>query len=617
MPRKKRIAILVVSILLVIFIILGILGFLFFKTDIFTPTETLFAKYFMQNFDIVEIFKSENTLEIENSLNNSKYISEIEGKIEYTENIGTSDENKNNPINDVGIKIKSNIDKLNNYNYKDISIGTDDEDLIKFEYFNQDQIYGIRLNGIKQFVSIDNSENSEISQGLKINNLNNLNELLSVFNFTEEEKINLQNTYLGIIQSNVSKDRYHKQLNSLITVNNKDVNANAYYITITIEEYNNLCMKILEQLSEDEIILSKIDLIEDKIKEIYSDYEQEESLREEFINSINDKIGEIQNSNIGNEELKITVYESDKKIVRTSIEKATNKITIDLYDKSSIKISNVEISENTNEYSIKIEKKNEDTEADLLVEFQKSQNNEIINDVQLSYNKIFENDKLTKRIQLSILNEKYEAIFDIADNVEIVEEFENEITLDTDNLKLDDLPEEQIEVIKTILNENIQGQISKLNSVVNLEEYAKMFKNLNLLNKNSIELPTEGEVTEIEKKRFNSQFEFFVSENLTTDNIKDLMEVVKNNFEDMKVLLKNGEIQYLDIEKLNSSQESSEYIKDISEILLFIKENSYNVEKQEDTLKFIEKNNSNNYDVSIQYDDNGLTRLIRIKIQER
>lgn len=620
MPRKKRIAIIVFSILLVIFIILGTLGFLFLKTDIFKSNETLFAKYLIQNFDIIEILKSENTLEIENELNNNKYVSEIEGKIEYTENIGTSDENKNSSINDVGIKIKSNVDKVNNYNYKDISIGTDDEDLARLEYLSQDQTYGIRLNGIQQFVSVDNNEDSKISQEIEINNLEELLseiDIESILNFTDEEKKALEDTYLGIVQSSVSKDKYYKQSNSLITVNSRDIKTNAYYIKFTIEEYNNLYIKILEQLSQDEIILSKIDLIENEIKEKYSDYQQDESLRGKFVNNINDKIEEIQNNNIGSEEVKIIVYESNGKTVRTSIEKVTVKITIDLYNDSSAKIYNVELGENTNEKSIKIEKNNSETESNVLVGFEKIQNNEIINNIQLNYNKIFENNQLTKKIELEMLNEKYEAIFNIVDNIKIVEEFNDEITLDTDNVKLSDLSQEQLEIISAILNENIQGQISNLISVVSLDDYTKMFQNLNVIKGNLVELPTEGEVTDIERKRFNSQFEFFVSENLTTDNIKDLMQVVKNNFEDMKVLLKSGDIEDLDVEKLDSSQESSEYIKNISEILIFIKENSYNDEKQEDTLTFIEKNNSNKYDVSIQYDDNGLARLIRIKIQEK
>ena len=39
-------------------------------------------KYFIQNFDAIEILKNEDTLGIEDTLNNNKYISELRGKIQ-------------------------------------------------------------------------------------------------------------------------------------------------------------------------------------------------------------------------------------------------------------------------------------------------------------------------------------------------------------------------------------------------------------------------------------------------------------------------------------------------------------------------------------------------------
>ena len=93
MPRKKRIAILVISIVLGVFLLFGILAFLILKTDTFKSNEELFAKYLIQNFDFIDILKIENTSEIENMLNTNKYQSELEAKIQYTENIETSDEN--------------------------------------------------------------------------------------------------------------------------------------------------------------------------------------------------------------------------------------------------------------------------------------------------------------------------------------------------------------------------------------------------------------------------------------------------------------------------------------------------------------------------------------------
>ena len=177
--------------------------------------------------------------------------------------------------------------------------------------------------------------------------------------------------------------------------------------------------------------------------------------------------------------------------------------------------------------------------------------------------------------------------------------------------------QEQKEAINQILLENIQGQLSNLFSVVSLQDYAKMLQNLSILGKSSVEISDSGEVTDIERKRFNSQFEFFVSENLTSDNIKELLNTVENNFEDMRILTKSGEIEQLDTEKLeDSSQEASEYKENISEILIYVKQNSNNEEKKEETLNFIEDNKDNKYTVSIEYDENGLARVIRVKIQE-
>ena len=615
MPRKKRIVIIAISIILVMLIILGILGYLYLKTDAFKSKETLFAKYLAQNFNSIEILKTESDSEIENMLNTNKYESQLEGTIEYTEDIGTSNENKNSNINNVGIKIKSNVDKVNNYDYKDISIENKDERLVGFKYLNEENLYGIKLDGIQQFVS-NNTEN-QTSDDSEINSIKKLTsgiDINSILNFTEEEKQTLANTYVGIIQSNISKDKYYKQSNALITVNNKDIQTNAYYIKITIEEYNNLYIKILQQITNDEIILSRIDLIENQIKEKDSNYNESETLREKFIKSINDKIEEIKNNNIGNEEVKITVYENNMKTVRTSIEKTTENLTIDMYNNSYIKIDRTKIGDTTEEEFIKIEK-NEN--QNIVFEYEQLQDNEIIHDIQINYQQTLEDNKLDRTMQFTIANEKYKATLRIKDNTKIVQEFENQITLENNNVKLDELQQEQKDRINQILNENIQQQLSNLFSKVSLQDYTTMLQNLSVIEKKSVQLPTDGQVTDIERKRFNSQFEFFVSQDLTTDNIKELIKTAESNFDDMKILTKNGQIEELNTEKLlSTSQESTDYKKTISEILIYLKQNSSNEEKQKDTLSYIENNKNNKYTVSIEYDENGLAKIIRIKIQE-
>lgn len=616
MPRKKRITILVISIVLIVLIISGILGYLYFNTDILKSKESLFSEYFLQNFEKINLLKIENESVIQENLSNNKYTSEIKEKIEYNTGITS----KKNRINDVEIKISSNTDLINNYDYKNISIEENEKKLAGFEYLKQDERYGIRLNDIKEFVSIESDEQGDNEEEEKIYNIGTIMSPIyfnSILDFTEKEKQTLANTYVKIINENISSDKYYKQANTMITVNNKSLQTNAYSIKLTLEEYNNLIIKILENISIDETILSRTDLIENEIKEKYSGYNNDETLREKFIKYIKQEIEKIKNNNIGNEEVKITVYENNKKTVRTSIEKSTEKIAIDLYGETSVKMDRILFGDSTEEQIIKIEKTGTDTQFNALLEYERLQDNETRKKMQLNYQQEFEHNLINKKIEFKISNEGYEGIIKIEDKTKIVEKFDNQITLDTNNIKLEEVPVETKEIIKQILNENFEKQKSNLYSTVSTEDCRLMLENLGIIEKKSVQLPIAGEVTEIERKRFNSQFEFFASGNLTTENIKQVVDTSKNNFEDMKIITKEGKLEELNMEKLESTdEEDSDYIDNISEIVIFIKQNSNNKEKQENLLKYLEDNNQDVYTVSIEYDNNGLARFIRAKIQD-
>lgn len=617
MARKKRIAILVVSIVLVILAIVGTIIFLYLKTDAFKSNETLFAKYFIQSFNAIDTIKNDDLLGIEDTLNTNKYTSELKGKIEYTKNVETNNEDKNSSINQVGLNVKSNTDKSNDYDYKNITIGSDNENYIGLEYLKNQNNYGIKLKNINQYASNNDEENKLLTElGLgKLKVLISDIDINSICNFSEKEKQNLIDTYTKIVTSNVSKDKFYRQRGTLITVDNQDVNTNAYYIKMTVEEYNNLYIKILEQLKTDETILSRIDTIETTIKENYPDYTSEETLRNKFISNIEEKIKDIQNNNIGSDEVKITVYESKGTTVRFAIEKTTEKILFDLYGGTSIKLDISKIGYETTEKTFTIEKTAGSNEQKTLIEYENKKNDEILNNFKLEYNQTLENNKIAKNAEITIAKDKYKGIFDLEDNIKIVDNFENQIALEN-NVELNKLQDEQKNIIMNILKINTQNQLDSLYSVASLNDYESMLQNLGVMRKKAIQISSTGEVTELERTRFNSQFEFFASSDLTSDNIKELLNTTKDNFEDMKVLLKTGEVQDLDMEKLKSSKDSNEYKKSISEILFYIKRNSNNEQKAEDTSEYL-KNNNDKYTVSIEYDSDKLVRIIRVKIQEQ
>ncbi len=621
MPRKKRILITAISIILVSIIIIGTFLFLFLQTELFKTKEELFAKYFAQNFELLNIL-TPNDGQIEQTLENNKYKSNLIGSIEYTEDINTSNENTSNEINNIQLKIDSQIDKNNQYINSKIELTDKEEKLAGFEYINQNEIYGIKLDGIKQFVSVDMGNISELSGKLNIE-IGELKKLLQstdireILEFSEEEKQELANRYISIIQSSVTKEKYGKQSNSLITVNNNDIQTNEYYIELSIEEFNNLYIKILQQITSDEILLGKVDKIEELINAKNLVEENEETLRQEIVNKINEKIKKIEDNNIGQEKVKISVYEKNGQTVRTTIEKSKQKISLDVYN-NILKIKNTLLGEHEKEQILILEKTQSDLENNINIEYEEIDNNEITTDYQVTFTEKSENNNINKTTEIQISNQKYKAVLNLNNEIEIVEELDNNQNFAENNIELNDLDKTQIDVILNTLKQIKQEQIEKIQSKVSEENYKKILENLGLAKKSNVEISDVPTVTETEKNRYNSQFEFFVSTDLEKNNIKDLLEVTKNNFYDAKFYTKDNRLIDIDIEKINGNDdEAKEYKNNISELVILLKENSTNEEKQKQMLEFLEKNNTK-YNVSIQYDkENGLAELVRIQLQDK
>lgn len=85
MPRKKRKVLIITSIIMFLLAIVGVLIYLYYTTDMFKSNDVLFYKYLSNSFEIVEDFeKLEFSNEANQLLENNKYISNIEGTIQYT-----------------------------------------------------------------------------------------------------------------------------------------------------------------------------------------------------------------------------------------------------------------------------------------------------------------------------------------------------------------------------------------------------------------------------------------------------------------------------------------------------------------------------------------------------
>lgn len=594
--KEKKKIIIITSVVLAILII-GILTVLYITTDMFKSKQTLFAKYMVQALSQMgEIAVENNLKEAKDLLEKNKYLSNIEGAINYSENGNTDNE-----INNLKLKIDSQIDKASQYEYRNIQLQENEQKIVETEYLKEKDILAARLDGIKQFVKTGDMKESE-KQNEKIKEIN----IKQLIEFSEEEKVSLQNKYLNIVNQNISADNYSKQSGKIILVNNKKINANEYSIKLTKEKFNDVYIKILEQLKTDEIILNKIQSVFNLIKETSIAFHSM-NIKEQYIAFFDSIIEEIKDNNIGKQERIISVYESQGKTVKISVQTEENTFDIDLVNEINNKIIGIKstkISEKENSIDFKIERKIENSLDSIEVNI-KDVKEGVAKNIKVFFEEKIENNNLARNISLALYNESANAELKINENTTMVNEFTDKIELSDDNyIDLSTLSEKESESIQNILNEKSQNISRKVNQKMDITIIYDMFISTGWLKEGADSLESSGNITETEKVRFNSQFEFFEGEEVNIDSIKQLANIVQNNLDTIKIT------QYKEKKSEKDPNEPKEY-------KMIIKKDNNNENATNAFLNYIEKEKNATYNVEMEYnDETGLIENIIILLNE-
>lgn len=612
MPRKKRIALAIAipSIIVIIIIITGIL--LYLNTDMFKSNKTLFFKYFGKNSEnikeIEEIFES---TEYEKNLQNNKYTDDINIKVNYTNNLQTTSEDNSNTINNVKLLIKGEEDKNNKYSYKDFKLEKDkniatntenqsssensnesnnkEQNIMEVEYIKNDNNYGIRFSDLfKQYLLVENNnlkdlfrkigyseqELENVPDSIEINDIT-----LSDIKFTEDEIKQLSEKYSEIINKKVSKEKFEKNSKQVITINEKNITTNAYILKLTNEELNNLYVDLLESLKQDEIILNKIESIQNKINSININSSESKDLKESFAEEIDLQIEKINKTNIGNQETKIIVYENSGKTIRTAIQGKDYEINFDYINTQDEK--NIELIVKKDEietYNIKLKKDKDGIKLDI---YSNDETNPI--KISLEQNKNESDKKCSNNINLKYENANSKLEVSAEQEINIVDNFENENTLnDQNSILLNGLEKEQLQAVLNQVSEEVQQKINSISEEVKINDIQEILEELGIINKQqNIEA---GGITETEKNRFNSKFEILKGEELDNENVLKVVEAVKDNI-------------------INAQVDTNEEIK------IEISRNESNQDIEKSLEEYIKKEKDKKYDIKIEYDEN--TELVK------
>lgn len=589
--QKTKKVIIIISIIVLLLLIIGIFTALYLTTDMFKSNEMLFAKYLGQNIENFDTIKNEFFIDEVKEFKEGKYSNNTEIEFNYIEDVGTSNENADNIINSLKLQINGSKSKEENYNYKKMNLLKNDENLLSLEYINVNNEYGIRFSDLyKQFVIVENENLTELqnkignnSETIKLpENIDfNIN-VQELFNLSQEEKKKIQEKYLNVIINNTTKENFSKQKNSKIQVNNQEILADSYTLTLTKEQLNDIYIKFLEEIKKDDIILGKIEKIEQNIVNYGIEYD----FKNEFINSIDETIQNIISNNIGSEETKIIVYVKNGYTLKTVIQVPEYEIEIDSIKSQYLKINYYTLKNQTN-LSIKFLKENDNKNLEIIGNYKDE-------DIKtLNINKKTEVVQEEAKVNSTIKYEDNSNKLNIESKqiLKKLEEVPDRIVLDDENsIKLNDLNETQMQNLLNGIEKDITSKYNEFVSRVNGNEIVDMLYNLGII-KETVDLDFTNQLSQTEIDRFNAQFEFIKGEKIKNEDVLKNIEAIKNYI--------------INIEK-----------NDENEIKIEIDMNQNNLEKANEVYKIVSESKKD-YDILAEHDEeNGLIKYIVLKINE-
>lgn len=588
--KGKKILVIVIIIVAVLAVAGTVFGYLFLKTDLLKSNKELFAKYVNQNFDSFKEISNLKIIDTYKDLKNEdKYESNSELNVIYSEGGEVS-----SPYNNLKAKLNIQKDDEQNYYYADGQVLFADEEYLESEIIKENEIYGVRFSDVvKQFVGIKNDENLEnVAKDIGIDSIY-LESIIDIIDGTREasdevisqkDRTEIKDQYSKIITDAVIQGNFSKQKNAVITYNNASTKTNAYTVTLTSQQVEDMIVKILNNAKQDTSILDK-----------FSGYFDEEN----FKNQIDDLIDKITNE-LEIPSAKITVYENNKKTIRTVIEFGVNKVIVENSEKDGENISDLKFSITLNdtmyEFETKISKKDTDNDEKIEIDVQNLDENNNYN-ISFLTNMQKSEDNITLSSTVTYKKDILNIKVSVDNDVNIGKSFEKkQALLERNHIVLNDMQAERRKKIIDELKEKVPEK-AEVRTELLLEALGIKIKEENKEQENP-----DYVMPQVEINKFNSKFEFYTGDEVTSSNVKVLLSIVKDH-------LINAEVTEINPENATGTvrPEDVKYI-----FKLNIEKDKANETEGNKVVEKIKDNKK--YKVSITYkESNGLIDYITIE----
>lgn len=329
MGRKKRNLIIALSIITVLILIIGVvLIYLNIATDIFKSPDELFYKYLYQNGSIADVFDTDLLDRYYQRIENNAY----NGTGAITIKTGMNDDSESDTkefdtlMNNLKLSYTTKSNLAEKKQETEATIAYNDQEQFKFSVVQDNNNYGIKSDEVVyKYLKLKNENLRDIYTKLGVQNSesipNQFNKIdYNIYkNMNAEDKAKILSTYQNVLNKGILSNHYTKQANVNLNFNGQSVVANAYSLTLTEEEISSLKISLLETLMTDELTL----------KYLVQFLQLDSSYTVQIKQLIQEKIDDLKREQIeNNENVRITVYESNMQLLTTIVETPEANYTI-------------------------------------------------------------------------------------------------------------------------------------------------------------------------------------------------------------------------------------------------------------------------------------------------
>lgn len=298
MNQKKSTKILLIFIIILsILILLAGGAFAYFATDIFKSDKELFFKYITQLGDEKKGFFDKNLSQFFEKRGNVPFNNQGNLSVEISGN----DIDDFKSLNDFNISFSGQVDRSNKNITQKINLNYSSDVKFPINFKQKDNNVGIQLPLVaNKYIAADLSKNSESNSSYQqYTRLISKTENLFGMQISEDQLKNIIDKYKEVIYKEL-KDEYFSKI--------QESDFIGYKISLKNDDINNIVVKLLETLKDDQETLNKIN-------EYLKTQNNSGKITE---NDINSQIKNIQNSsNYNNDEtLEVIVYKNKNAVYK-------------------------------------------------------------------------------------------------------------------------------------------------------------------------------------------------------------------------------------------------------------------------------------------------------------